>query len=203
MYFTIELEIYDTAGETVWLTCWNITAFSCFNQQPKKDCCLTFAKRKIANIWRTSWCYISLLTLWSAMTPLSTMLGEYIGNHGGHNTRFIRRSWNNSANYPILCNLRVVDLDAFQFELPGWVSGDKCKRGFTLAWLRHAVETLSTFLTLCEGNSPVIGRFACSTNNRDADDFRRHGALVKCVLRCVCPGICRYITVGMDLLPYT
>ena len=65
--------------------------------------------------------------------------------------------------------------------------------GFIWAWWRHQMETFSTVLVLCAGNSPVIGEFSsqrpvtrsfgvffylrlmnCWANNGWAGDFRRH-----------------------------
>ena len=66
---------------------------------------------------------------------------------------------------------------------------------FRFTWLRHQIETFSTLLALCAGNSPVTGEipsqrqvarnfdifFVCAwtngwVNNRNASDLRRHRA---------------------------
>ena len=106
----------------------------------------------------------------------------------------IQRIYGILANQKCLKRKSLIATFSFgSFKLPRWSSMVRCFITFHHAWWRHDMETISTLLTLCEGNQPVTkgheygalmfplcypGWANCWTNSRIAHDLRRHNAHV-------------------------
>ena len=83
-------------------------------------------------------------------------------------------SWTvTNCDHVILCELQGEQISVFTFHFLT-SSRDASKRPYIYPWWRHQMETFTTLLALCAGNSPVTGEFPAQRPVRRSFDVFFH-----------------------------